>query len=103
MSHRIAYLVLAVGMVAGLYLVQQSAERGQDREVERVTEALYRNAIASCERGNLLRQVVYSNTKQAASIDPNASYQGQLKILQSVPGTDPETGTVNCRAIIPRP
>jgi hypothetical protein len=96
MSHRIAYLVLAVGMVAGLYLVQQSA-------VERVTEALYRNAIASCERGNLLRQVVYSNTKQAASIDPNASYRGQLKILQSVPGTDPETGTVNCRAIIPRP
>ena len=74
-------------------------------------ERNYENQLAGCERGNPLREVVFANTENAVAQARNAGdprriieqFKGNLQILLSVPGVDPETGKVKCDEVVQEP
>lgn len=99
----LVYLFITAVFIGGLQQIQASVTDKIEQEAKVTAELLYQNALDGCDRGNLVRQVIYANTKQAAILEPNASYEGQLKVLQSVPTTDPETGTIDCESVVVKP
>jgi hypothetical protein len=88
----IGYVILAVTLALAIQTIQNNT-----------VGKIYDNQIEACERGNLIREVVYRNTKDAVKQDPGAGFERQLRILQSVPGTDLTDGTLDCRAVITAP
>lgn len=64
---------------------------------------LYENTLAGCERGNVLRSVVFKNTKSAAQTTPEGTFARQLETLKSIPTTNPITGEVDCDALVEKP
>lgn len=98
-----AYVILSLGMLFALYSVQSQTEAAINKEIDRVSEVLYQDNLAACERNNRLRRVVYENTKEAALFQPNASYVEQLRLLRSTPFFVPGTGEVDCVAATPKP
>ena len=95
--------VVAVAFVAPAIVGQFAISRGND--------LAYENALAACERGNAVRSVVYTNTRNAVAQsrhhDDNptvtAIFAENLETLRGVPGTDPQTGEVDCAAVIEAP
>jgi hypothetical protein len=91
-GHWVAYLIIAFGFSAALFALQ-----------EQTADKLYENSLRACERGNVIREVVYSNTKDALAQNPGAGFAGQLALLRSVPNVDMFNGTIDCSASISRP
>lgn len=95
--------VVAVAVVAPAIVGQFAISRGD--------ELAYENALAACERGNAVRSVVYTNTRnavvQSRHQDDNptvtAIFAENLETLRGVPGTDPQTGEVDCAAVVEAP
>ena len=95
--------VVAVAVVAPAIVGQFAISRGD--------YLAYENALAACERGNAVRSVVYTNTRNAVAQsrhqDDNptvtAIFAENLETLRGVPGTDPLTGEVDCAAVIEAP
>lgn len=79
--------------------------------VNHANDTSYQNALAACERGNAVREVVFANTRNAvrqsiaAGDSPAiiAEFQDNLRTLRAVPGTNQRTGRVDCGAVIERP
>jgi len=79
--------------------------------VNHANNLAYENAVASCERVNTVRSVVYRNTLNAVHQSERAGdppevtevFKENLETLQSVPTTDPRTGEVNCKAVVEEP
>ena len=104
MKHIPAYALVVV--------VTAGASYGVAKEVvaDNATAGYY-NAVDACERGNPLRHVVFGNAsisiEQSRGIDdPQKVTQvfiDNRKALLSVPGVDPETGEVDCLAVIDQP
>jgi hypothetical protein len=88
----IGYVVLAITLAFAIQTIQQNT-----------VGKIYDNQIEACERGNLIREVVYANTTAAVRQDPGAGFGKQLQILRAVPGTDLTDGTLDCRAVITAP
>ena len=99
----------------GSYLVADQVVKDTQAQLEAAASvdatADYFNAVDACERGNPLRGVVYRNTaisvKQSKGIgDPpkvTQVFEDNKAALLSTPGIDPETGEVDCLAVIKRP
>ena len=95
--------VILIAVVAPAVVGHLAVNNAQDRA--------YENAIAACERGNAIRAVVYTNTRNAVlqseqAGDPpstTALFARNLRTLREVPGTDPVTGEVDCDAVIKEP
>lgn len=90
----LAFTVLSLAIILALSAVE-----------ERTATQLYQNSLAACERGNVLRSVVYANTANAARQNPNnaGKFAEQLKVLQSVEHTNQKDGTIDCDAANPAP
>lgn len=88
----VAFACFAVFVAIGLHEVTSQAD-----------DRLWRNSIAACERGNVIRQVIHANTRAAAEKFPNSTYNRQLATLNAVSYADPLTGTVDCEQAIPKP
>jgi len=79
--------------------------------VDHANDLAYENAVASCERVNTVRSVVYQNTLNAVHQSERADdppevtevFRNNLADLQSVPTTDLKTGEVDCEAVIEEP
>lgn len=95
--------VVAVAVVAPAIVGQFAISRGDYHA--------YKNDLAACERGNAVRSVVYTNTRNAVvqsrhqNDNPTvtAIFAENLETLRGVPGTDPQTGEVDCAAVIEAP
>lgn len=98
-----AFLLVIAAFWFGLNENQNRFATKLQNAQEETTRVLYLNSLEACERGNKLRTVVYANTKQAAAIEPGATYSRQLRFLRSAPYTNPVTGTINCAAAIDAP
>lgn len=98
-----AFLLVTVAFWIGLNENQNRFAEKLQQAQEETARVLYVNSLEACERGNKLRTVVYQNTKQAAAIEPSATYSEQLALLRSAPYTNPVTGTINCAAAIDAP
>lgn len=100
--------LLVVGVVA--VAVAPPAIVGQFA-ISRANDLAYENALAACERGNAIRTVVYTNTRTAVvqsrhqgdNPTVTAIFAENLETLRDVPGTDPQTGEVDCDAVIEAP
>ena len=91
-------LFLATFAVVG-FLKQRSAE---DRD-----RIAYQNQIDACERGNVLRRIVFSPTSPA--VEENAGtrigrvYADNLDAMLQTEGVHPRTGAVTCTEVIQAP
>lgn len=89
----LAYLIIALIASYAVYTIQQNT-----------LGIIYQNQIESCERGNVIRQVVYTNTRGAIQVDPSQpEFRENLALLRSTPGINLKNGTVNCREIVQEP
>jgi len=90
----LAFTVLSLAIILAL-----SAVEGH------TATQLYQNSLAACERGNVLRSVVYANTANAARQNLNnaGKFAEQLKVLQSVEHANQKDGTIDCDAANPAP
>jgi len=64
------------------------------------TNLLLENQLSSCERGNVIREVLFATIVQAAESNPTEAYAEQVRIMQSTLHTNQETGVVDCRKTI---
>lgn len=87
-SDLIAYLVLTAVFIGGLWNVEQNT-------IQKIQE----NQLEACERGNIIRLIVYRNTREAASIEPKAHYKDQLRILKATPYIR-ANGTIDCEQAV---
>ena len=98
-SITLAFVLLVTAFVLALGKVQHDqAHRAGEARAQ-----LYENTVAACERGNIIRQVVFANTTQAAKAEPGRTYSEQLKLLRAYPHINQQDGTLDCRAAIPEP
>ena len=67
-------------------------------------ERLYENSLVACERGNIIRAVVYRNTESAVLQDRKVvGFKVSLNQLRSTPYINLKDGTVDCLAAIKKP
>lgn len=97
-EHRdlMAFALIALATGYGLYLVQEQS-----------AHTLYVTQLEACERGNVLRAVVFANTTAAEAqavpgSDAEKSFATQLATLRDTPYKLPD-GTVECALAIPEP
>lgn len=89
----LAYLIIALLASYAVYAIQQNT-----------LGTIYQNTLEACERGNALREVVYTNTRGAIQVDPSQpEFRKNLVLLRSTPGVNLKNGTVNCREIVQEP
>lgn len=84
----IAYLILTAVFIGGLWNVERNT-----------IDKIQTNQLEACKRGNIIRLVVYRNTREAASIEPEAHYKNQLAILKATPYIR-ANGTIDCEQAV---
>lgn len=94
------FLVVFVATFALVgYLKQQAAEE-RDRTA-------YINQLDGCERENILRQIVFSNTSTAVEENRGTRigrvYADNLDAMLQTEGVNPRTGAVTCTEVIQAP
>lgn len=74
---------------------------------ERADQRAYLNQLEGCERGNVLRQIVFSNTSTAARENRGTrigrDYRENVRLMLQTKGVDPRTGAVTCTEVIQAP
>ena len=100
--------ILLIAGIVGLRALQVRSEtklrESQEQTAVEVADLLYENSLASCDRGNKIRIVVYRNTKTAVAQDPTRKgFQLSLNELQDTPFINLKTGEINCVKSIPKP
>ena len=96
-------VTLAFLFASVLYLSGQSEHDAK--------QAAYENSLAACERGNPLRAVVFTNTRNAirqsaAAGDPAGTtdvFRANYRDLLATPYLDPKTGEVDCQRAVTKP
>lgn len=99
---RLILISLSVSLIVILIAAALVERANADRD-----QTAYENQIAGCERGNVLREIVFSNTKTAtvenAGTPIGERFAANLRALKTTEGADPKTGAIDCRAVIDAP
>ena len=98
--------VFAISVAFAFVFIGVGAESrfDADNRREETAKLLYDNSVSACDRGNVIRKVVFANTKAATSSQVDGGkYAAQLAYLKKQPFTNQEDGTIDCDAAIPKP
>lgn len=103
----VAFLLVTVAFVVGLRILDVQ----DNRQAEQGRQDLYLTALASCERINTLRRIVYVHLQESADLvnrvaPDEADYPKQqraaLNVMRSTRYRLPD-GSIDCLAAIPKP
>ena len=106
-----AFVFVLLVISLALYAFQKQHDDSLKQTQDQATEKFYQAALASCERGNTIREVVYANTVAIKKVTTDfipghpAVVDKQLEVLRAAPYVDLKDGTVDCKKAVnePRP
>lgn len=111
---QVAIITSTLAFLVGMHLLDQrviDVENEQiqlrqdaiERQQQETRRTLVKAALASCERGNSIRVVVYDLALGFDKIDDGPGANNALEELRDQPYVNKKTGAVNCRLAVIRP
>ena len=98
-------ILLGAFVAAGIFVAVLGWIINHNNTVD--SQEAYQDRIAACERGNVVREIVFSNTRAAVvenkGLPIRSVYKGNVEAMRNTPGANPRTGAVDCQAVIQEP
>jgi hypothetical protein len=100
-THRPVFIMILVfvAFFIGTEIQTQNRQAAIERSEKATKEREYENSLLGCERGNILREHVFTTIKIASesAVNRRQAYKNIIKEMQSAPTADPKTGRLDCR------
>lgn len=90
----------------GAFVTTQNRNEAIQKLTDETIQREYENSLLGCERGNDLREQIFSAVSIAAdnSVNGQESYEKIIDNITSAPTADPNTGRLDCKnPIITKP